>query len=460
MRLYQNIAFYCTNKNTKNIDCSNILNGNPGIGGSEYALWLLACSLETNYEDLNVIVYVDELCLAPPFLKIKQVKDFQDLAKKTTDDNIQILVLILADFSENDKLSIFPDKLKLVIWASNFMSSKDLAYYTGKKSVSRVVCVGYEQLDLYRDHAIFKKSTAIYYGLSMNSVKKQSASIIPYSQRPLHVTYIGNIVPQKGFHMLAMAWPIILKAYPDAVLNVIGSGKLYNRDAQLGEYGIADSEYEKLFMPYLVDSKGEILSSVKFWGILGEEKRDILLKTRVGVPNPWGKTETFGYTSIEMQVDGALVTTIKCPAYLETICPTTSILYKNQKRLHKVLAESVVTLLGRNDNHYEEVMNFIDSNFSIDLKAQEWYQLFTDIISNKEQPVTPIRANKKYRLKNWKEANRKIKNIIPFGYKLIPSLWHFEDKLWKFNTLLKRDHIMKHLLHKYILRDRKNIMSL
>lgn len=70
--------------------------------------------------------------------------------------------------------------------------------------------------------------------------------------------------------------------------------------------------------------------------------------------------------------------------------------------------------------------------------------------------VTPIRANKNYRLKNWKEANRKIKNIIPFGYKLIPSLWHFEDKLWKLNTLLKRDHIMKHLLHKYILRDSTN----
>jgi hypothetical protein len=120
------------------------------------------------------------------------------------------------------------------------------------------------------------------------------------------------------------------------------------------------------------------------------------------------------------------------------------------------LAESVVTLLGRSDNHYEEVMNFIDSNFSIDLKAQEWYQLFTDIISNKEQPVTPIRANKYYRFKNLKEINRKIRTTIPNGYKLIPSLWHFEDKLWKLNTLLKRDHIMKHILHKYILRDSTN----
>jgi glycosyltransferase involved in cell wall biosynthesis len=451
-----NIAFYLPNKGTKSVDCSDVFNGNPGIGGTEYAMLLLACSLTLNCKDLNITVYADEESLLPPMLKIKKVKDWTDLVKSAKKDNIHILILIQAGYAKkNDMLHIFPDNLKIIIWAHNFLNPKELSYYAKMKTVSRIVCAGYEQLDLYRDHLAFKKSLAIHNGIDLDSIKKQSAQMIPYDQRPLHVTYIGNLIPHKGFHILAKAWPQIIKSYPDAVLNVIGSGKLYNRNTQLGEYGIADSEYEKLFVPYLVDSKGRILSSVKFWGLLGEEKRDVLQKTRVGVPNPSGKTEICPYSAIDLQIYGSLVATIKCSAYLETVCPSASILYKNQKRLDKVLADSIIALLGQKDYRCEEVMGFLESNFSIDKVAMRWYQLFMDIIANKENPVVPIKANKNYRLKNWKETNRKIKNLIPCGYTIFPSLWYFDDFLWKLNTLLKRDHIMKHILHKYILRDRK-----
>jgi glycosyltransferase involved in cell wall biosynthesis len=449
------IGFYLSNKNTKDVDCSDVFNGNPGIGGSEYAMLLLACSLELNFKDLNVIVYADEKGILPPLLNVKQVKDWADLTRKATEDHLHIMTLVLGSY-RNDMLHHFSDQVKLIVWASNFILSKDLSYYAKNSSVSRIVCVGYEQLDLYRDHAVFKKSTAIYYGVDVSCLKRQSGIKTPYEQRPRHVTYIGSIVPQKGFHVLAKAWPRILEAYPDAVLNVIGSGKLYNRDAQLGKYAIADSEYENLFMPYLVDTDGQILPSVKFWGILGKEKNDILQKTRVGVPNPWGKTETFGYTAIEMQAYGAWVTTIKCPAYLETVSPSGGILYDNQKRLDRILAESVISLLGKNEHPYDEVMDFMESNFAIDKVAAEWYQLFLDIISGKPQEVTPIRANRNYRLKRWKEINRRIKNVIPFGYKLLPSLWYIEDVSWKLKGLLKRDQILKHLFHQYILKDSKN----
>jgi glycosyltransferase involved in cell wall biosynthesis len=252
---------------------------------------------------------------------------------------------------------------------------------------------------------------------------------------------------------LAKAWPQILKVYPNARLNVIGSGKLYDRNARLGKYEIADANYEKEFMPYLVDQNGIILPSVKFWGILGNEKNEILQKTRVGVPNPWGKTETFGYTAIEMQIHGAKVTTVKCSAYIETISPKSGILYDNQKNLDKVLATSVVSLLGENEHQYRNVIDFLDDNFAVDKVAAAWNQLFLDIVDGKKQKVAPLNANKSYRLKKWKELNRKLKNTVPFGYKFIPSLWHLDDVLWKLGVLLKRDHIVKHVWHKYILND-------
>jgi glycosyltransferase involved in cell wall biosynthesis len=447
-----NIAFYLPNKGTKNVDCSDVFNGNPGIGGSEYAMLLLICSLKLNCEDLNTILYVDEESVLPPMLKIRQVKDWQDMAQKTTEDNISILVLGY-NSSFNHKFHLLHEKLKIIIWAHNFIRSSDLSFYAKNKRIAKIVCVGYEQLDLYRDHVAFKKSTAIYNGVDVDSIKKQSGEMLPFNQRPLHVTYIGSFIPVKGFHVLAKVWPQVLKVYPDAVLNVIGSGKLYNRNASLGNYGIADAEYEKVFMPYLVDADGQILSSVKFWGILGSEKNNILQRTRVGVPNPWGRSETFGYTAIEMQACGALVTTINCPAYLETVSPSAGILYRNQKRLDKVLADSIILLLGKNENHYEKTIEFLESNFSITKITEEWHQLFIEMMAGRKNRIVPIRANKNYRLKRWKEINRKVRNFIPFGYTILPPLWFYvDDIIWKLKDLLKRDHVIRHLIRKYILR--------
>lgn len=39
------IAFWLNNKGFKDVDCSNVLKGNPGIGGSEYSALLIAESL-------------------------------------------------------------------------------------------------------------------------------------------------------------------------------------------------------------------------------------------------------------------------------------------------------------------------------------------------------------------------------------------------------------------------------
>ncbi|MDR1090601.1 MAG: glycosyltransferase family 4 protein [Prevotella sp.] len=444
-----NIAFYLSNKNIRDVDCSDVFNGNPGIGGSDYALLLLACSLTQNHNDLNVLVYVDEKSSLPPVLKTRKVSD---LIRQTKEDNIHILTIILGSF-DNHTLDSFHqnEHLKIVIWASNFFWRKDLSYYAKNKQISKIVCVGFEQLDLYRDLSVFKKMAAIYNGAGADCTRKQQ-DMIPFSGRPFHVTYIGNLVPQKGVHILAKAWPQILKVYPDAVLNVIGSGKLYNRNARLGDYGIAGEEYEKTFMPYLVDSDGQILPSVKFLGILGKEKSEILQKTRVGVPNPSGRTETFGYTAIEMQACGTLVATVKCPAYLETVCSSAGILYDKQKSPDKKLAESVISLLSRDDNHHEEVMQFLETNFSIDKVSGIWYRLFTDMMEGKENPVVPVKANNTYRLKHWKEANRKLKNFIPFGYKILPSLWYVDDFVWKMKGLFMRKHLIKYLYRRYILK--------
>ena len=68
-----------------------------------------------------------------------------------------------------------------------------------------------------------------------------------------------------------------------------------------------------------ITNDNQVLPSVHFLGVLGEEKNDLLLKCRVGVPNPSGNTETFGFTAIEMQSMGCNITTMKCSGYLDTV---------------------------------------------------------------------------------------------------------------------------------------------
>lgn len=140
-------------------------------------------------------------------------------------------------------------------------------------NIKRVVFVGRQQYDQYIDHRICKKATYVFnmfYGKLAQYQRKDDYEKI--------VTYMGSIIPSKGFHILAEQWKKIVEQVPDAELYVIGSGSLYSKGARLGEYGIADSEYEKRFVPYLTDEQGKILNSVHFCGVLGQEKYEISIK--------------------------------------------------------------------------------------------------------------------------------------------------------------------------------------
>jgi glycosyltransferase involved in cell wall biosynthesis len=73
------------------------------------------------------------------------------------------------------------------------------------------------------------------------------------------VTYVGGLYPAKGVHYLTQAWPEVLSEFPDAKLNIIGSGKLYSRDFNLGTFGIAESSFEKQLLEPLLDENGDII---------------------------------------------------------------------------------------------------------------------------------------------------------------------------------------------------------
>lgn len=403
------VGFYLDNDTISSVDCTCILKGNPGIGGTEYMVIAVAQLLTIRSNDIQVKLFAPQKGLFPKELDCTVVASFQNAIKTAEQEQYDYFV-----FKHNverifdSSLEHVISRLKLIVWCHVFTCYWELDYYANNPAIYQIVHVGREQNDLYRDHKSFQKSSYIYNCVPLDDIKKKVENH-PYHKRRNIVTYIGSVVPFKGLHLLAMAWPEILRQVPDAELYIIGSGKLYSSHSTMGQYGIAEENYEKLLLKYL-SHEGKILPSVHFMGIMGKEKEAILLQTKVGVPNPSGITETFGLSAVEMQMLGANVTTIRCPGYLDTV--VNGVLYSNRKKL----AENVVYLLNHNINRYEEGINYFEANFSHDAVATRWEHL----LCNGFLPADKKTANLTYRCKYAKEGLRRLKRLFPFLYALPP----------------------------------------
>lgn len=87
---------------------------------------------------------------------------------------------------------------------------------------------------------------------------------------------------------------------------------MYDRNQEMGKYGIASKEYEESFMSYLTNSDGKIMDSVRFLGIVGTEKEDIFIQSAVGVVNLTAIGETFCLSAIEMELCRGLLYQESC----------------------------------------------------------------------------------------------------------------------------------------------------
>ena len=403
------IAFYLENASIASVNCSNILQGNPGIGGTQYMIIVVSYLLSQRNNGLEVKTFSNSEGTFPSQYRYSVVKNFSEAVECASKEGFDCLIFRHdAELITSGTLDNVNKNIKLVVWDHVFVCYWELDYYASNNQIYKIINVGREQADLYRDHKAFDKMLYIYNCLNLEGVH-EIVQEHPFKDRKNIVTYVGSLVPFKGFHLLAKAWPSILKELPDAELYVIGSGKLYNKNSQLGPFGIADSLYEEQFMHYLCKD-GKIISSVHFMGDMGVEKNRILLQTKVGVPNPSGITETFCISAVEMQALGAVVTTINYPGFIDTV--KNVYLYKQITSL----ADSIIYLLKKGENDYDEAMDYFESNFSFEAVISKWEQFLKngDLFRKDEL------YNKFYRLKWLKETKRKIGRNCPFIYRLPP----------------------------------------
>ncbi len=413
------VAFFLDSHSMPNKDYSDIVSGNPGIAGSEYEILLVSYLLEQRGNNINSVL-ITNADVRFPHNRIVYASSLNECCHYCDKNKIELLVIDIKYFNKS-VLDQYSKAISIIIWAHNDVSYKQWNLFSSLTYIKRIVNVGREEMELYRDHVLTEKSTFIY---NIFPIKDSAyyRKKIKYDDNHC-VAYMGSIVKMKGFHILARAWKKVIKEIPDAQLYVIGSGKLYDNSAILGKYGIASKKYEEMFMPYLVDEKGRILPSVHFLGLLSDDKYDVLGKCKVGVPNPTGFSETFCICALEMQLMGCNITTISHPAYYDSVL-NKEYLFKNEEDLADYLIERLLSPRDKIDELYD----FISNNFGIAGNIEKW----EDLILNIESPniVNEISTHN-IQNKKLKDIIFKIKRKYGIG-RSIPSINFFFFIIQKF----------------------------
>lgn len=423
------IGFYLGNGMVPNADLRFPERGNPGIGGTEFAFVTLPYFFSLYHDDFDLVIYANVTEYLPDRLASRQADDSVAAAREAIRDSCQILVIRLCDrdVSPDFIRTISASDLKVIVWAHCNPSCQQMDVVATCANISRLVFVGHEILDFWRDDPAFSKATCIFNGIYFPTYAQDHHMV----KSGTTVVYMGSMVREKGFHVLAKAWPQVKSRVPGSRLKVIGSGKLYNENAELGRWGIADEDYEREFRPFLSDEKGNPDDSVEFLGKLGAaEKISILQQADIGVVNPNRNprvgTECCSISTLEFQLCGTPIISAAEDGLLDTVVHRhTGLLTHNERSL----AEYIVQLLEDRElreNYGRNAIEHIRFKFDYVKICDQWHNLFLNVVNGKPNRIYPMKSNIFYRYKFLRETMRIAKYYIP-PFRIIPSIMAIPD---------------------------------
>lgn len=369
------LSLLIQDKGIEGLDLRGVEQCNPGLGGTEYLFVLLSHYLLKYADKVSLTVYHFNDNIYPDGVKTVRVNSEEEAFARANDNGG---IFMLKNLQHKEIYDLFEKyNLKIVMWCHNFMTMDEMRFFSKSDSVKRVIAVGRQMYDYYVDDKIIDKMDYVF-----NIFSPLEDYVNRNQNYELNVTYVGSLIYQKSFHVLASCWKKVTEAVPDAHLNVIGTGKLYDRNAKLGKLAVAEASYEELFLENLRDENGDLLKSVTFHGLLGKEKEEIYKNTAVGVVNPLSSTETFCLCAVEMEAVGIPVVSRYKNGLVDTVMnDKTGILYKDIE----ALAESIIKLLKDrqlNDDYGKAAREFAMNEFCADKVMPEWIRVFKEIDEN------------------------------------------------------------------------------
>ena len=111
------IAFWVNNAGFRNVDCSKVSEGNPGIGGTQFSAILIAESL-LKY-GVETIILCNSRGIFPNKLRYHVCFDIASACRFSIKNDIKIFILDSRDIKERLLVS-FP-QIKFIAWANCFI---------------------------------------------------------------------------------------------------------------------------------------------------------------------------------------------------------------------------------------------------------------------------------------------------------------------------------------------------
>lgn len=405
------IGFYLENRYIQDVDLSRPDKGNPGCGGTEYLFAALPYYLaKLRGETCTVVLLANHTGLLPENVEPTQVGDVYDAARQAKRQGCDFFVYRPKRREETDVLDLIVELgLPTIGWAHITPTSPYLRRMARTDLFRALICVEHEQYDQIQDTPVCGKATYIVNGIDVDGFRVAN----PPKKEPGLVVYLGALVPQKGFHLLARAWPRVLQRHPEARLTVIGTGALYKPDAQLGPWGVAECQYEeKQIIPYLAGADGQPHPSVFFAGKLGQEKKDLLYRAMVGIVNPTGQTENCPGSSLEYQACGTAVVSGAYYGLLDTVLHgTTGLLGRTEDDLvHNICAllkdEDRARRLGENG------VEFVRKRYDFAQVTPQWLTLFDRLAAGRPPERIPFKRNLNRHYKLFIMLNRPLQRVF------------------------------------------------
>lgn len=334
-----------------------------------------------------------------------------DIYITTICNNIEIITLL-------NKTNV-----KIIFWVHNYLFYNAIKTINSLKNEFRIVFCGKQFYDRYIDHPIIESSAYIY-----NMIPKIKNSYTHISDEKFNITFIGAIIPSKGFHYVAKAWKKIIKKIPNAKLYVIGSGALYSSKIALGKYSLAEEPYESYIINHLISADSD-LNSVEFCGVLDEKKkREVISKTQIGIVNPSARTETFGISSTDFQQQNVPVVIRKKNGLLDTFSPNvTGLGFNFPSLIHRPIIKLYKNKSLR-DNLASNGAMFINEKFQIEESILKWLQLLFDLENSKKPNYSPPNDFIFNNFKFIRIFNRILR--LNLKMKIIPSIIEVESKVY------------------------------
>lgn len=393
------IVLFIDNHSMDNVDISSLPKGNPGIGGTQYEMFLLAYLMFQKQNEIDFQLVLTHKQAGFDFQNIFIVNQYTDIFSYCEDNAIDILIM-----RENKYFDLIHQltNTKVVFWIHNLIGYPIVKRIGSEKNIKRVVFVSKQHYDFYLEYNINKKATYIFNTLAFPEHLPES------TKKANNVVFTGNIVPIKRLHLVTKIWPYIVKKVPDAKLLVIGTGANAHRDVELGPHKLASKEYEEqIFKPL---NKHHLLNTVEFLGIRGIDKNEIIRTAKVGVsPN---KDETFCLSAAEYILNGVPVVGVSRGGINDVVINNeTGFLHRS---LRKIKKDIVRVLQGKK--------NIVIQNNSIEkMKARFSYETFiTSWMRNIQDVYNDVEVKRLHSSKpRWDKA------------KWVGSIFRFLRRLFK-----------------------------